>query len=165
MVVFLTGFMGSGKSRKGRELAATVQCPFIDIDELIVASVGMSITEYFQLEGERKFRTIESDILRTIPYPSTAVVAVGGGLPCYHENMDWMNKKGTTVYLEMTPAALVSRLKNRAKRPLIKDLNDAQLLVFIEDKLQDRVSFYKTAQVVVDGLHATAETLRRAIGI
>jgi shikimate kinase len=91
------------------------------------------------------------------------VVATGGGLPCFFDNMEWMNLNGQTVYLQMEPAALVSRLHNRQKRPLIKDLDDEQLLEFIKVKLKERDPFYTKAKLIVDAFDLDAEKLEEAI--
>lgn len=151
--------MGCGKSTKAKQLAKLLACPVIDIDSVIVAEQGMSISAYFDLHGEESFRALERETLRQYPYPETCIVATGGGLPCYYDNMEWMNKNGKTVYLAMTPAQLVSRLGKREKRPLIKDMDDAQLLSFIDAKLGDRLPYYRTAQYAVDAFDLDAKNL------
>jgi shikimate kinase len=145
-VIFLVGFMGCGKSTKAKQLAQKLNCPVIDLDAVIVAQTGKSIAEYFAEHGEVGFRQLENETLKEYSYPATCVVATGGGLPCFFGNMDWMNTNGKTVYLQMQPAQLVSRLHNRQKRPLIANMNDEQLLTFIEMKLAERNPFYTKAQ-------------------
>lgn len=163
MIVFLIGFMGCGKSTKAKQLASRLNCPVIDLDAEIVKSEGKSIAEYFAAYGEAAFRTLESDTLKTFNYPETCVVATGGGLPCFFDNMDWMNANGKTVYLQMTPPQLVSRLHNREKRPLLKGMNDEQLLVFIEMKLAERNPFYNQAKIVINAFDLDAEVLEKQI--
>lgn len=163
MKIFLIGYMGCGKSTKAKQLAQRLGCPVIDLDSEIVKKSGKSIAEFFAEFGESGFRDYESDMLKTFPYPETCVVATGGGLPCFFDNMEWMNEHGTTVYLQMEPAQLVSRLQNRQKRPLIKDLNDEQLLDFIHLKLTERNPFYKQAKVIINAFDLDAETLEKAI--
>ena len=102
-------------------------------------------------------------MLKTFHYPEKCIVATGGGLPCFFDNMEWMNANGTTVYLQMEPAQLVSRLQKRQKRPLIKDLDDEQLLDFITEKLTERNPFYTQAKVIVNAFDLDAETLEKAI--
>ncbi|MBY0244179.1 MAG: shikimate kinase, partial [Sphingobacteriaceae bacterium] len=119
----------------------------------------MSITEYFEKFGEEKFRKLESDILKKFDYPEKCVVATGGGLPCFFDNMDWMNQNGTTIYLQMEPTKLVTRLHNRSKRPLIKDMDDETLLTFIKNKLQEREVFYSKAKHTIDSFDLTAEQM------
>ncbi len=163
MKVFLIGFMGCGKSTKAKQLANRLECPVIDLDAVIVAEQGQTIAEYFAANGEAAFRQLERETLKNYPYPETCVVATGGGLPCFFDNMDWMNANGKTVYLQMEPAQLVSRLHNRQKRPLIKDMDDEQLLVFIQNKLAERDLFYTQAQLVVNAFDLDAELLEEKL--
>ncbi len=158
-VIFLIGFMGCGKSTKAKQLANLLDCPVIDIDALIVAEQGMSIADYFSANGEPAFRALERETLKNFDYPETCVVATGGGLPCYFDNMDWMNDNGKSVYLQMTPSQLVARLHNREKRPLLKGMDDEQLLNFIEGKLEERNPFYHKAQLSVNAFDLDAKEL------
>lgn len=163
MKIFLIGYMGCGKSTKAKQLAHRLECPVIDLDAEIVTKTGKTIAEFFAEFGEQGFRDYESEMLKNFDYPEQCVVATGGGLPCFFDNMDWMNANGETVYLRMEPAALVSRLHNRQKRPLIKDLNDEQLLEFIKIKLQEREPFYMKANVIVDAFDLDAEKLEESL--
>ena len=163
MKIFLVGFMGCGKSTKAKQLASRLNCPVIDIDAVIVEREGKTIAEYFELHGESGFRNLERETLRTYNYPETCVVATGGGLPCFFDNMEWMNDNGTTVYLQMEPAQLVSRLHNRQKRPLIRDMDDEQLLAFINMKLAERNPFYYKAKLIVNAFDLDVETLEEKL--
>lgn len=158
-IIFLVGYMGCGKSTKAKQLAHRLGCSVIDLDAEIVSESGKTIAEYFEKFGERGFRDFESEMLKTFDYPKRCVVATGGGLPCFFDNMEWMNKNGITVYLEMQPVALVSRLQKREKRPLIKDLSDQQLLEFITVKLQERNPFYYKAKIIVDAFDLDIQSL------
>lgn len=164
-VIFLIGFMGCGKSTKAKQLANRLDCPVIDLDAEIVKSQEMSIAEYFEQHGEAAFRKLESETLKTFDYPATCVVATGGGLPCFFDNMEWMNANGKTIYLQMTPPQLVSRLHNREKRPLLKGMDDDQLLAFIEMKLAERNPFYNQAQIVINAFDLDAEILEERLKI
>ena len=163
MKVFLIGFMGCGKSTKAKQLANRLNCLVIDLDAVIVKKVGKSIAEYFAEFGESAFRKLESETLKTFPYPEQCIVATGGGLPCFFDHMDWMNAKGQTVYLHMTPSQLVSRLGNREKRPLLKGMDDKQLLDFIHMKLEERNPFYTQSKVIVDAFNLDAESLEKRL--
>jgi len=163
MKIFLIGFMGCGKSTKAKQLANRLDCPVIDLDAVMVAQEGKTIAEYFAENGEAAFRQLESDTLKNYPYPATCVVATGGGLPCFFDNMEWMNANGKTVYLQMSPPQLVSRLHNREKRPLLKGMDDEQLLVFVEMKLKERNVFYNQAQIVINAFDLDAEILEERL--
>jgi shikimate kinase len=159
MRIFLIGYMGCGKSTKAKQLAAQLNWPVIDLDAVIVEAQNQTIATYFAENGEAAFRQLESSTLKNYPYPENCVVATGGGLPCFFDNMDWMNANGKTVYLQMEPAALVSRLHNRQKRPLIAHLDDEQLLVFIQNKLAEREPFYNRAQFIVNAFDLDVSAL------
>ncbi|WP_410219902.1 shikimate kinase [Pedobacter sp.] len=163
MKIFLVGFMGCGKSTKAKQLANLLNCELIDLDAVIVAEQKMSIADYFSAYGEAAFRQLENQTLKSYAYPKTCVVATGGGLPCYFDNMDWMNANGITVFLEMTPPQLVSRLHNREKRPLLKGMDDEQLLAFIIKKLEERNPFYHQAKLTVDAFDLKTEDLLKKI--
>ena len=163
MKIFLVGFMGCGKSTKAKQLANLLDCSVIDIDAVIVEQAGISINEYFAEHGEQGFREFESEVLRNFQYPESCIVATGGGLPCFFDNMDWMNDNGFTIYLEMTPPQLVSRLGKREKRPLIKDMDDEQLLNFIIDKLAERNPYYGKARLIVNAFDLDPKILLNQI--
>jgi shikimate kinase len=163
MKIFLIGFMGCGKSTKAKQLAARLNCSVIDLDSVIVERENRSIAEYFAEYGEDGFRILESETLKNYPYPETCVIATGGGLPCFFDNMDWMNAHGKTVYLQMEPSALVSRLHNRQKRPLIANMDDEQLLAFINKKLAERDPFYTKAHLIINAFDLDAEILEEAL--
>ena len=166
MKIFLIGFMGSGKSTMGRKLANFLHYEFVDLDKLIEHKAGMSIAEYFSKNGEESFRELERDTLQQTEFNNNAVIATGGGVPCYFDNMDWMYKEGKVVYLSMEPKALADRLKHsKVSRPLIKDLNQEELIEFINQKLTSRDVYYKKAHYIVSGLDLTAEKLARYLGL
>lgn len=163
MKIFLVGFMGCGKSTKAKQLANLLACPVIDIDAVIVEQQQMSIADYFAANGEAAFRQLENEMLKSFDYPDTCVIATGGGLPCYFDNMEWMNQHGITVYLEMTPPQLVSRLHNREKRPLLKGMDDEQLLTFIIGKLEERNVFYYQSKLVINAFDLDPKELLEEI--
>lgn len=159
MMIFLIGFMGSGKTTLGKKLARVMGYDFVDLDKVIETRAGQSIPDFFAKHGEEAFRALERDCLQTGLPAGNTVVATGGGAPCYYDNMEWMNRHGVTVYLMLQPKALASRLKGSGDRPLIAGLSGAELVEFIEGKLEVREPFYKQANYWVDGLNLTADKL------
>jgi shikimate kinase len=153
MQLFLTGFMGSGKSSLGQALASNLGIPFIDLDTRIEQYAEQTIPEIFATEGEGYFRILESKILRQIDTTSSAVIATGGGTPCYHENMDWMLECGIVFYLECTPELLYQRILQSPveNRPVLQQKSEQELKYFIENKLLEREGFYKNAHFIIDG--------------
>ncbi len=145
--------MGSGKSTLGKRLARKLNFSFIDLDEEIERKENRLIRKIFEHEGEEYFRKIEAECLRGLLERDDLVVSTGGGTPCFHGNMEWMNQEGTTIYLMLSPAALVTRLSGRTTfRPLLKGMKEGEMLPFIMSRLKDREVFYKKSRIIIDGL-------------
>lgn len=150
MLIFLIGYMGSGKTTIGRGLARRLGLRFIDMDTEVERRTGMSVAEFFSARGEEAFRREEKEVLQSLSGESDAVVATGGGVPCFFDNMEVMNASGLTIYLKMGPEKLASRLEHgKAKRPLLRDKTQEQLRDFIAANLLKREPFYGRAKMVV----------------
>lgn len=145
---------GSGKSTSGKAVAKVLQVPFIDLDKEIERSEGVSISELFELKGEAYFRKSETYHLQLI-LNKVAVIATGGGTPCFYENAELMLKSGCCIYLEAKPKMLVSRLKHaKNERPLIAQLgSEAALENYIIQTLENRKSFYEKAHLKTPALN------------
>ncbi len=130
MHVYLTGFMGSGKTTVGRELAERLGRSFVDLDGVIEAREGVTIAEIFETRGEAEFRRLESAALCDLDDSSPKVVATGGGIVGIEENRRWMSRHGIVVWLDIDFEAIVERLgpAEAAKRPLFEDLHQARAL-------------------------------------
>lgn len=143
--------MGAGKTTAGRELAQELDLDFIDLDHFIQARFQKTVNQLFQEVGESEFRTIERNMLKEVGEFENVVISSGGGTPCFFDNMDYMNKVGTTIYLKATPEALSSRLNAcKEKRPLIKDKDEDELYRFVIESLKKRESFYSKAQIIFE---------------
>ena len=152
MKIFLIGFMGSGKTHWGQLLSQKLGIPFFDLDEQIVSHENKSISQLFAEQGEEYFRLVEKDTLHIITESHDSfVMATGGGTPCYFNNVEYMNRSGTSVWLNVPIDTLHQRLvKEKEKRPLIKELTDTQLRGFIGKKFSDRRIYYEQADVIID---------------
>ena len=152
MKIFLIGFMGSGKTHWGRLLSQKLGLPFFDMDEQVATHAGKSIPEIFAVDGEEQFRMLEKEVLYIITESHDSfVMACGGGLPCFFNNIEYMNQSGTTVWINTPADVLYARLiKEKANRPLIRDLSDEQLRVFVTRKFADRRIYYEQAAVKVE---------------
>ena len=158
MKVYLLGYMGSGKSTVGKMLADQLQMNFLDFDRYIEKETGKTIPEIFDSLGEDKFRELEHTHLKNVLHLEDTVISLGGGTPCFHNNIDLINSSGTSVYIEMAVDELVKRLANaRNKRPLIRGLNDAELKLFIEANLEKRKPVYEKAHFSVNATTLSAE--------
>jgi shikimate kinase len=150
--LYIVGFMGSGKSTLGARLAGMLGWKFIDLDKCIEEAAGMSIPDIFASEGESSFRDIESRTLRAFGNAMHVVISTGGGTPCHEANMDFMISSGLTLYLEMTPGQLKSRVAGTGNiRPLIRNVAENELSGFIRDKLSQREEYYKLAHYTISG--------------
>lgn len=156
--------MGCGKTTLARKLAAKLAYQLVDLDQEIEKTLNQPIAAFFASSGEQAFRELESKTLKTFNYPVDAVVATGGGTPCFFDNMDWMNQQGETIYIDMPPLALAKRLENgKAKRPLLKDLSQAEIVDFIVHKLEERTPFYSRAKHRVNGVNLSADLLKSSV--
>ena len=159
-IIYLIGFMGSGKSTAGKKLASILGWSFVDLDKCIEEYSKMSIPEIFAKYGEDDFRKIESELLANFKADSKTVISTGGGTPCHSDNMDYMLSTGLTVYLKLTPGQLKSRLSDTAgKRPLLKNIKPSMLGSFIEEKLNDREMWYNRALITVPGYNLDINAL------
>jgi shikimate kinase len=151
MRVYLIGFMGSGKSTAGKKLANKLGFKFIDLDDFIEQETGLSISEYFEKFGEKKFRELESEMLSKVSLFDKVVISTGGGTPCFFNNMDTINKSGVSVYLKADISLIMSRLKaEKNQRPLIKNKTDEEMRSYLSDLLTGREKYYQQAHIVVD---------------
>ena len=172
--IFLTGYMGAGKTTLGRALAAELGIPFIDLDHYIEKRHCKTIAQLFAEKGEEGFREIERRMLHEVGEFEDVIISTGGGTPCFFDNIEYMNAQGTTVYLDVPVERLHIRLSiAKAKRPLIKDKNDEELMAFITEQLAKRAPHYCKAQYSfkADRLEDTmqvkesVEAFRREFGV
>lgn len=153
MQIVLLGYMGSGKTTVGKNLAAILKLPFLDLDEYIEAGEKQSIAEIFEGRGELYFRNKEQLYLREIlSQESDFVLSTGGGTPCYGDNLGiLLASQAAVVYLKVPIMELVQRLtKQKAQRPLIRHIPDGELPEFIGKHLFERNNFYNRANLVID---------------
>lgn len=144
--IFLTGFMGSGKTTVGRLLADQLNCAFVDLDELLIERQERSIADIFAAEGEQFFRDCETQLLNELnPEPAT-VYATGGGLVLRAENRARMRQLGVVVYLQTDWQILKQRLQKSSQRPLV---NSARTLDDLQALLVQRQAVYEDADIIV----------------
>ncbi len=158
--IFLTGYMGSGKTTLGRALAADLNVQFIDLDHYIEQRYRKTIAQLFAENGEDGFREIERRMLHEVGEFEDVIISTGGGTPCFFDNIEFMNAQGTTIYLDVPVERLFIRLCiARSKRPLIKNKDDEELRAFIIEQLEKRAPHYSKAQYSfrADRLEDTAQ--------
>lgn len=152
MKIFLIGFMGSGKTHWGKQLAQQLTIPYYDLDDVISAKEKKSVSQIFAESGEEAFRVKEREVLESlIDENKTMVLSCGGGTPCFFNNIETMKKYGVVVWLNTHVEVLLTRLRNeKASRPLIKNVPDNHMRSFIIRKLNERRIYYEQADVIID---------------
>ncbi|RBL89177.1 shikimate kinase [Chitinophaga flava] len=164
MKIFLLGFMGAGKSYWGKQLADHWQLPYYDLDEVIVEAEEMAISDIFATKGEDYFREKESSLLRELSRQDNFLISCGGGTPCFQDNMDFMNEHGITIWINPSLEAMVERLQRKKhKRPLIQDLDDEDLLDFVEKKMAERRPFYEQSMHIISSDNISLDTFTKNI--
>ena len=145
--IFLTGFMGVGKTRVGRILARQLGRCFLDTDRMIEQCAGKSIAEIFADEGEAHFRQLERDcVLDTCQRPD-AVVALGGGAITRADNVEAVRCAGVLVCLKADVETIFARVRRRSNRPLLAGLEPQAQCAKIESLLRERTPYYDQADI------------------
>ncbi|MCE1190119.1 MAG: shikimate kinase [Ignavibacteria bacterium] len=162
--IFLTGFMGAGKSTIGYILANTLGWAFYDLDREIEARVGMKITEYFKLHGEIAFRELETETLKIYSEKDFAVIALGGGAILKDENYTTTKETGVLVYLRATPEQIFYRLRYKLDRPLFQTVEQKPMardeaMKKIQSMLDEREKYYLRADVIIESDQANVGQL------
>jgi len=119
-VIGLIGLPGSGKSTVGRQLARRLQLPFLDSDQVIEQQLGCSIRDYFEREGEQRFRDVEESVIERLTRQPQAVLATGGGVVLRPGNRQHLRQRCQVVYLNSAPDELFRRLRHDLNRPLLQ---------------------------------------------
>ncbi len=149
MRIYLIGYMASGKSQVGVDLAGRIGFSFTDLDDLFEERYRISIYDFFEKYSERNFRKIEQQLLHETANFERTVISTGGGTPCFFGNMEFIRSSGYSVYLRWEVADLVSRLgRVRRKRPVLKEFSGKDLLESVTVHLKEREFFYNQADYI-----------------
>lgn len=165
--IFLTGYMGAGKTTLGKAFARELGLSFIDLDWYIEERFHRTISQLFAERGEEAFRRLERNMLHEVGDFENVVVSTGGGTPCFFDNMDYMNAQGQTVFLDVDEDTLFRRLRAAtSQRPILQGKSEAELRTFIREALAGRMPFYGQARYRFDGsrlesLQQIDESVRR----
>ncbi len=172
--IFLTGYMGAGKTTLGKAFARELGIPFIDLDWFIEARFHKTIRELFALHGEAAFRELERNMLHEVGEFEDLVISTGGGTPCFFDNMDYMNAHGQTVFLDVAPDVLFNRLRlSTQQRPILQGKTDEELRAFIVEALEKRAPYYLQSRYRFDAgklenkrqIAASVQELRGLLGL
>ncbi len=161
--VYLTGFMGCGKSTIGPILANTIGYEFVDVDRHIEQTEGRSISEIFAEKGETHFRDLERRVLIEVSTLPRTVISLGGGTMTVAENLELILATGLVIYLKITPEQLFHRLRHRADRPLLRTADGGQLS---DEELRNRIQLlYEAREPLYARAHVVVPTDGTKLGI
>ncbi|MCE7053226.1 shikimate kinase [Algoriphagus sp. AGSA1] len=160
--IVLVGLPGSGKSTFGKQLAAMLRFPYYDLDTLIEKKYQMKIPEIFTEYGEGKFRMMETRVLQDfLDHKGSYVLASGGGCPCFNDNMDLINQKAVSVYLDVPLEEISSRLggSRTQNRPMFFGLDQGEITLKLKSLLFERGHFYEQSKIKLSGEDFSTELL------
>ncbi len=145
--IFLVGYMGAGKTTLGKAFARKTGMPFVDLDWYIEERFHKTVIDLFSERGENRFRVLEQNMLHEVGEFENVIISTGGGTPCFFDNMDYMNRQGQTVFLNVGIDVLFKRLRVATQqRPVLRGKSDDELRSFIESALADRIPYYSQAR-------------------
>lgn len=150
--IILLGYMGCGKSTIAKSLSKNSGIPFVDLDQYIEEKANLTINSIFEQHGEIYFRKLEHQaFVELLNSSEPLIIGLGGGTPCYANNHELLiGENVSSIYLKASIQTLFKRLSvNKAKRPLIADKNEEELLEFIAMHLFERSFYYNQAQFTV----------------
>jgi shikimate kinase len=153
--IYLTGFMGSGKSTIGPILANTLGWDFFDLDKLIENKAGKKIREIFDQEGENYFRKLETETLKEISESHNIIISLGGGAIANKENLEILKKTGKIIYLKVSLDTVYHRLRYKKDRPALtkndsESLNKEEMTNRIKELMNARAKYYEQADCTID---------------
>ncbi len=160
--IVLVGLPGSGKSTFGRQLAAVLEFPYFDLDHEIEDRFHMKISDIFTRHGEGKFRDWETEVLQDfLNREDSYVLASGGGCPCFNDNMDMINEKAVSVYLDVPLEEISIRLglSKAHNRPMFSGLDQGEITFKLKSLLVERDYFYSQSKIKLSGEDFSAELL------
>ncbi|MFC4320742.1 shikimate kinase [Litchfieldia salsa] len=156
--IYLTGFMGAGKTTIGKALSETLQLPVIDTDEYIIQQVGKTIPAIFEEEGEATFRQYERTFLREFPV-NDVIITTGGGIVIQEENRKWMKEHGIVFNLYCEIDEVFSRVSIDGSRPLLKTDDKSK----VRNLFESRSAFYQEAHFTIDTTYKNIEEIVKEI--
>lgn len=162
--IYIVGYMGAGKTTAAKRIANRLGWEVVDTDAMFEEKYRISVCDFFHKYDEQLFRKLESEVLKTTENMEYTVVSTGGGLACYFDNMEWMNRHGLTVFMRISPEAAADRiLHSKRKRPLTENKTEEELAEYIRHHYAERLPFYEQARITVKSEDLDLEELIKQI--
>ncbi|WP_096153436.1 shikimate kinase [Bacillus sp. FJAT-45066] len=152
--IYLTGFMGAGKTTIGKLLSKKLQLNVIDSDQHIEEQCGKKISQIFNEHGESFFRELEANVLKTLP-TENIIVTTGGGIVTNNTNVEWMKATGTVIYLHTEFSELMKRLRGDSTRPLLQQKSHEEL----KNLFAERLPKYNKADIIIHTSNKTVSEI------
>lgn len=149
MRVYLTGYMYSGKTTMGHKLATRLGYQWTDLDQMLETTFHTTIPIFFKRYGEEAFRKIEQKLLHSTADLDNIVISTGGGTPCHFDNIEWMNRHGTSIYFDVTVETLLRRAaQSKKQRPILAGMTEEGRSLYVRQQLSERLPYYQKAQII-----------------
>jgi len=145
--IVLTGFMGTGKTEVGRELARLLDLRLIDVDTEIEKSAKMTVNDIFGEFGEPRFRDMETEMVKEVSKKNNVIISTGGGVVLKYENMEALRQNGLIVCLSASPETIFNRLRYNSDRPLLRVGNPLEKIKIMLDA---RMPCYENADITIE---------------
>jgi len=167
-IYFLIGMMGVGKSSIGLGAARKLDFAFVDLDDYIRKHENQSINDIFKNKGETAFREMEHQYLTRLEFGDApfALVSTGGGTPVYHDNMEYMNSHGRTIWLETPLSIIIERLKDmKDDRPLISSIQNQKMEEHLRKMYESRLPYFNKANLKLQNIGYDHEVIDKLVGL
>lgn len=162
--IYLIGFMGSGKSTLGKQLAKKLRFNFFDTDDALEKKQRMKIKNIIKKKGMKEFKEMEKEIFLQTITMEQIVISTGGGLPAYKDNITKMKRAGLVIWLKPSVEELAKRLrKHKSGRPLVAKINDEDLPFFISMLMRKRIKYYRRAHVKIENDKISVKKIMESI--
>lgn len=153
MNIILCGFMGSGKTVVGTELAKITGRKFVDTDEMVEKKQGVAIKAIFATRGEEYFRDLEWEVCKEVAQMKDAVISTGGGAMTFQRNVDAVKNSGKIVFLDADFDVICKRIGNNTNRPLFQ--NKEKVKALYDER---KAKYLACADIVIDGNMSARKT-------
>lgn len=165
--VIILGYMGCGKSSIVKYIGDLLSIKYVDLDDYIVRKERRTISDIFNLNGELEFRKIEHSALKNLLKSNEKfILSLGGGAPCYFDNMNLILNNSKNVFFINTPNNILAQrlFKDKSKRPLLYSIiSEEKMLEYVSKHLFERLPFYNKAHYKINCKEKTVSEISKEV--